>query len=105
MGKIADHIGFNGQPQVSRLLQETVIRSDVARTTVAYLLPLIMEMLGEHLTSTQEQHREKLTPLLLAAVNQEMETAKKEASVSKNRTMNSRLSRTICQYLEQREQG
>jgi len=105
MGKIAVHIGFKGQPQVSRLLQETAIRSDVARTTVAYLLPIIMEMLGEDLTSTEEQRREKLTPLLLAAVNQEMETAKKEASVSKNRTMNSRLSRTICQYLQQREQG
>jgi len=105
MGKIAEQIGLKGQPQVSRLLQEKAIRSDVARKTVAYLLPIMMELVQENLTSAEEQQRrEKLTPLLLAAVNQEMEKAKKEASVSKNRAMNSTLSRTICQYLDQRGQ-
>ncbi|NER94013.1 MAG: hypothetical protein F6J86_09260 [Symploca sp. SIO1B1] len=105
MGKIAEQMGFKGQPQISRLLQEKEIRSDVARKTVAHLLPVMMELLPKNLTPTEkQQRREKLTPLLLAAVNQEMEKAKKEASVSKNRAMNSTLSRTICQYLEQREQ-
>lgn len=106
MGKIAPQIGLKGQPQVSRLLEEKEIRADVARKTVTYLLPILMQVLPEKLAPAEEQQRRQtLTPLLLEKVNQEIAKAKKEASVSKNRTMNSTLSRTICQYLDKREQG
>ena len=100
MGDIAPQIGLTKQYQVSRLLEQKEIRADVARKTVSYLIIAIFQILPEEPSlDKQSELRTKLTPILNEKVDIEMQKAQKEDSVSKNRSMDTKLSQAICQYL------
>lgn len=103
MGDIAPQIDLPNQCQVSRLLEQKDIRADVARKTVSCLVMEVFKIIPEELSlEKQNELREKLTPILYEQVNAEMEKAEKQDYVSRNRTMNNKLSRTICQYLDEK---
>ena len=105
MGEIAPQIYLPNQCQVSRLLEQKEIRADVARKTVSCLVVEIFKIITEELSlEKQNELRKKLTPILNEQVNAEMEEAEKQDYVSRNRTMNSKLSQTICQYLDDNHQ-
>lgn len=101
MGKIALQIGLNNQSKVSRLLGQKEIRADIARKIVNYLIPEIFQIIPEDISLEKRRElRTELPQILMEKVNEEMEQAQKEDSVSKNRTMDSKLSQAICQYLD-----
>lgn len=104
MGKIAPQIGLKKQYQVSRLLEQREIRADVARKTVSYLIPEIFKIIPEELSlEKQSELRKKITPILKEKVDEEMQKAQREDSVSKNRMMTNELSIAICQFLDTRK--
>ena len=101
MGEIAPQVGLKKQYQVSRLLEQTKIRDDIARRIVSYLIPQIFQFIPEKPSKErQSELRKKLTSILYEKVNTEMDNAQREDSVSRNRTMESKLSQTICRYLD-----
>lgn len=102
MGDIAPQIGLPNQPQVTRLLGQKDIRADVARKTVSCLVVEILKIIPEELSlGKQNELRKKLTPILYEQINAEMQSAEKQDYVSRNRSMNNRLSKAICQYLDE----
>ena len=105
MGDIAPQINLPNQCQVSRLLEQKEIRADVARKTVSCLIVEILKIIPEQLSlEKQNELIKKIASILYEEINAEMEEAEKQDYVSRNRTMNSKLSQTICQYLDENHQ-
>lgn len=103
MGEIADKLGFNDQPRVSRLLELKQLRSDIRRNTVWSICQRINQL---------AQNREEITPEKLQNLSEKVEQAlgekidqaiaedRKNASTGQAYRQSSQLSKTICQYLK-----
>jgi hypothetical protein len=103
MGEIAEKLGFNDQPRVSRLLELKQLRSDIRRNTVWYLCQRVTQL---------AQNREEITPEKLQNLSKKVEQAlgekidqalaedRKNASTGQAYRQSSQLSKTICQYLK-----
>jgi hypothetical protein len=106
MKEIAPQLGMNDQPQVSRLLELKVLRSDIGRRTLLCLRNRVLELAQCYVSPKALRDLESRVH---AVLDEEISTvileAKKEASTGQNRVMNSKLSNIICQYLDTQEES
>ena len=103
MGEIAEKLGFNDQPRVSRLLELKQFRSDIRRNTVWHLCQRITRLAQnrEEITSEKLQNlSEKVEQALGEKIDQAIAEDRKNASTSQAYRQPSQLSKTICQYLK-----
>ena len=104
MEQLAELLGLNNHSQVSRLLNLKQFRADIGRRIVVKLLDQVLELAQAY--NSPEQLRD-LEQFISRSLDEQISTiiqaAEKEASVSKNRVMDSKFSRGICQYLDTRK--
>ncbi|NEO99746.1 MAG: hypothetical protein F6K58_13920 [Symploca sp. SIO2E9] len=103
MAEIATQLSFNAQYQVTRLLELKTFRADIRQKTLLHLRDRIFELVQKYRNPDSILDLEqKVTAFLEPQIDKVIQEAKKEASTSKNRVMNSQLSQTVCQYLDTR---
>jgi hypothetical protein len=103
MKEIAPQLGLKDQPQVSRLLELKTLRSDIGRRMLLCLRSRVLKLAQCYIDPKQLLDLEsKLQSVLDEEISTALEKAKKETHIGHNRLMNSQLSQTICQYLDNR---
>jgi len=104
MEKLAELLELNNHSQVSRLLDLKNFRADIGRRILVNLRPRVLK-LAQAYNSPQKVRdlEQRISKFLDEQVSNIIQAAEKEASVSKNRVMNSEFSRGICQYLDRRK--
>ncbi|BAY95705.1 hypothetical protein FDUTEX481_05245 [Tolypothrix sp. PCC 7601] len=101
MEEIAKLLGLNNQSQVSRLLELKSFRADISRRTLVKLRSELLKIAQTYNSPKQLRDLEQdISKFLDETISTVMQDAEKEASVSRNRLMTSKLSVTICQYLD-----
>lgn len=105
MGEIANLVGLNNQSQVSRLLELKTFRSDIARRTLVKLRSKVVKLAQAYASPAQIRDLEaKISDFLNEEIDVVMQEAEKEVSISKNRILTSKLSLTICHYIDERKE-
>ena len=105
MGEIAHKLGLNNQSQVSRFLELKAFRSDIGRRTLVKLRSKVIELAQAYASPTQLRSlEEKIKYFLDEEIENVIQEAEKEANISKNRVITSKLSVAICQYLDTRKE-
>ncbi len=106
MGEMAEKLGLNNQSQVSRLLDLKNFRADIGRRTLVQLRSQVIEIAQAYASASQLKDLEaRIQDFLDQKIDNLIQEAQKESSISKNREMTSKLSRAICQYLDIRKGG
>lgn len=104
MGEIAAQLGLKDQPRVSRLLSLKNLRSDIGRHTLLCLRDRVLELAKFYANPEQLLELEsRVQAVLNEEVSTTIEAAKKEASTGSTHVMNSKLAKTICEYLDRRK--
>ena len=104
MGEIAEKLDLNNQSQVSRLLELKTFRADIGRRTLVKLRSQVVELAQAHTSSSQLKDLEvRINAFLNEEIDKIMQEAEKEATISKNRVMTSKLSQAVCEYLDTRK--
>ena len=107
MGEIATQLELSGQSQVSRLLKLKELREDVSRNVI----PVLKERLREQITQFLSDPAKlaildtKIQEFIEPEIQEVIKDAEVEVFDSQNRTRNSLFARTVCQCLQQRENG
>ncbi|MGB3534254.1 MAG: hypothetical protein WBA13_12145 [Microcoleaceae cyanobacterium] len=103
MGEIAEKLGFNDQPRVSRLLELKQLRSDIRRNTVRCLCNRVTQLVQDREEINLEQLQnlsEKVEKALGDKIDQAIAEDRKNANTGIAYRQFSQLSQTICQYLK-----
>ena len=103
MGDIAQRLGFNDQPKVTRLLQLKQLRSDIRRKTIRCLCDRMTHLAQQqgYLNSEQLQDLDaKIEQVLGDQIDQAIAEDQKIANTGSAYRQPTRLSQLICQYLE-----
>ncbi len=103
MSEIAERLGFNDQPRVSRLLDLKQLRSDIRRNTIWYLCQRITQ-LAQNRQEINSEKLQNLSAKVEQALGDKIDSAiaedRKNASTGKAYRQPSQLSQTICCYLK-----
>lgn len=103
MSEIAQRLGLNDQPRVSRLLQLKQLRSDIRRKTVRCLCDRITQLAQTQGFINPDRLRDldaKIEQVLGDRIDRAITEDQKTASTGKAYRQASKLSQIICQYLE-----
>lgn len=98
--KIASQLGFTDQPHLSRLLKLKILRKDIGRNLILNLKKYVAELSG------YSQNPDKLLELdariqhmFGQEIDELIKDAEKEAKNGYRLAMNSKLARSICQFI------
>ena len=104
MEQLAELLELNNHSQVSRLLDLKNFRADVGRRILVKLRSRILKLAQAYNSPEQLRDLEQdINTFLDEGISKLIQAAEKEASVSKNRVMDSKFARGICQYLDTRK--
>jgi hypothetical protein len=103
MKEIAEQLGFNDQPRVTRLLELKKLRSDIRRNTVRCLCDQITQLAQQKEKINPEQLQNlstKVEEALGEKIDQAIAEDRKTASTGTAYRQPGQLSKTICRYLK-----
>jgi flagellar biosynthesis chaperone FliJ/predicted XRE-type DNA-binding protein len=103
MKEIAERLGFNDQPRVTRLLELKELRSDIRRNTVCCLCDQITQLAQQKQEINSEQLQNlsaKVEEALGEKIDQAIAEDRKTASTGTAYRQPGQLSKTICRYLK-----
>jgi hypothetical protein len=103
MGEIAVQIGLQAQYQVSRLMKLKEFRADIRQQVLVMLSDRIRSLAQEYIDPNRlPLLDQQLQAALDEQISTVMQQAEAEASIAKNRPLNSLFAQTLCHHLETR---
>ncbi|NES85898.1 MAG: hypothetical protein F6K10_33445 [Moorea sp. SIO2B7] len=106
MKEIAPELGFNDQPRVTRLLELKNLRNDIGRNTLSCLQERIFELVKSRLNPDKiTELYTKIEELFGKNIATVIHEDQSKAQAGNKETIKSKLSQTICQFLDTRRQN